>query len=300
MTFFKRKVVFISKQVKLMKSYIIFLLLFIVLSCKKSNVENFESDLVSASGDNFEEILEIPNTQQPASVRDVEDKITQKLIKNGGLEFESIDIKKDYKTITGLLSASGAYIENENQNRTYGKINYELTIRVPAVYYDTLYQAMVGVVKKIDKKYSQVQDVTEQYYDLETRIKNKKVLETRYLKLLDRASEIKDILEVEKKISDVRVEVEKMEGKLRYLKKKIGFSTIQLSFYQWVPTGENEILKDSFFSKLWNAFKTGWNGLLSFIVVLISIWPFILIAFGITYGIIRLRKGIKNKRKNNL
>ncbi len=283
-----------------MKSYIIFLLLFIVLSCKKSNVENFESDLVSASGDNFEEILEIPNTQQPASVRDVEDKITQKLIKNGGLEFESIDIKKDYKTITGLLSASGAYIENENQNRTYGKINYELTIRVPAVYYDTLYQAMVGVVKKIDKKYSQVQDVTEQYYDLETRIKNKKVLETRYLKLLDRASEIKDILEVEKKISDVRVEVEKMEGKLRYLKKKIGFSTIQLSFYQWVPTGENEILKDSFFSKLWNAFKTGWNGLLSFIVVLISIWPFILIAFGITYGIIRLRKGIKNKRKNNL
>jgi hypothetical protein len=82
-----------------------------------------------------------------------------------------------------------------------------LTIRVPSIVYDTLYSTFSSIAFRLDSKYSNVKDVTERYYDIKTRIKNKKALEQRYVELLKKASAIKDILEIEKNLNDVRTQI---------------------------------------------------------------------------------------------
>jgi hypothetical protein len=73
------------------------------------------------------------------------------------------------------------------------------------------------------------QDVTEEYVDLEARIANKKRLEQRILQLLeDSHGKIKEVLEVERELARVRGEVERMEGRLRYLTNRTELTTVTI------------------------------------------------------------------------
>src|SRR5690606_18336536 len=77
------------------------------------------------------------------------------------------------------------------------------------------------------------QDVTEEYYDLETRLKTKKEVEARYIEILkSKAKTVEEILIAEDKIRYLREEIEAVEGRLRLLKNKVGLSTIQIEIYQ--------------------------------------------------------------------
>jgi hypothetical protein len=74
------------------------------------------------------------------------------------------------------------------------------------------------------------QDVTEEYVDLEARIRSKKQLEERILELLAaNKGEIKDVIEVERELSRVRTEIEQMEGRLRYLADRTELTTVTLT-----------------------------------------------------------------------
>ena len=74
------------------------------------------------------------------------------------------------------------------------------------------------------------QDVTEEFYDVEARIRNKKKEEDRLLELLDTATgELEDILAVERELSRVREEIERVEGRLRVHKDLTSLTTINLS-----------------------------------------------------------------------
>lgn len=73
------------------------------------------------------------------------------------------------------------------------------------------------------------QDVSEEYYDVEARIRNKRKEETRLLKHLeDNTGKLEEILAVEREISRVREELERMEGRMRVLKDLTALTTITL------------------------------------------------------------------------
>ena len=163
----------------------------------------------------FEEMMmaEPMGKTMSAPQETLDNEFTRKVIKTGGIEFESNDIEQDYQKIKSILPKYGAYIENENQSKSSSQINYNLTVRVPATTYDTLFSSVVSMAGKITNKYSNQQDVTDRYYDLQTRIKNKKALETTYVDLLKKATKINDILDIERNLNQVRTEIERLEEK---------------------------------------------------------------------------------------
>ena len=220
---------------------------------------------------------------------------TQKLIKQGNIRFRSKDINADYAAIVDLLPASKAYIEYENQSRDNRQVNYTMTIRVEANQFDQLYQSIVGISKDVLDKSINVQDVTERFYDLETRIKNKKSLELRYLALLEKATKMSDILQVERNLNQVRTDIERMQGQFNYLNKQIGYSTISLSFFEVLPYTSPTTERATFGSRLLASLNNGWEGILSFIVSLVSLWPILLLSPIGIYLFIRIR----SKRKND-
>jgi hypothetical protein len=284
-----------------MKNFLMIVLVTFFLSCENANeVSSDGSDFHGIMNDQYEEIP-VTNQTTLAEPNHVNNQNTEsegvvkKVIKTGDIEFQSKDIEKDYQSINKILSGTKAYIENESQSKTTDRVYYNLTIRVPADQYDTLFSKMSGIAFRLDRKSSNIQDVTERYYDLKTRIKNKKVLESRYIELLQQANEISEILEIEQKLNEVRTEIESLEGQFRYLSKQVSFSTINLSFYEELPYSVETRQRKGFGQQLSDALSWGWQGFLVFIVGLISVWPFLLLAIGSIFGIRWFRNYKKEK-----
>ncbi|MEM9326617.1 MAG: DUF4349 domain-containing protein [Bacteroidota bacterium] len=229
-----------------------------------------------------------------SSEQSIETEITKQVIKTGGIDFESKDIDEDLKSIREVLTKYQAYIENERQSKTSSRIECYITIRVPAETYDTLFESLSGLGARLDNRYSNVEDVTQRYYDLVTRIKNRKALEQRYLELLGKASKIEDLLEIEKKLNEVRTEIEGLQGQFNYLSKQVRLSTINLSFYEELPYVYGRSNRKGFGARIVRALDQGWQGFLSFFVGLITIWPFLLIAVG---AAVLSRRFLKFKKK---
>ena len=276
-----------------MRSTTLLLITFLFFAC-----DNTDKGMRFGIESGSDALLEVPMTTQTQAQGPIDDEqITKKIIKTGSISFQSINVEETYQAIAKVLSESDAYIEHENQYKGHQRINYQLTIRVPSHQYDTLLTSLAGMAFRIDSKTSNIEDVTERYYDLKSRIRNKKVLEQRYLELLKKATSISDILEIEKNLNEVRMEIEQLQGQFNYLSKQIGFSTIRLSFYEELPYTYDTFKRKGFGIRLTNAFSSGWQGFLSFLVGFTALWPFVLLIAGGIYGFKKFRAFRKRKKQ---
>ncbi|MCH6233796.1 DUF4349 domain-containing protein [Cognataquiflexum rubidum] len=249
-----------------------FTMAFIIAACS-----NNPSDTVESIPVEFNEIIEAPPTAQAYPLSEkllLSQDISQKLVRSGGINFQSEDIEKDYVKIKSMLGGLNAYLENENQNNDNYRKSYNLSIRVPSEKYDSLLNSISGIAFKVESKYSNVDDVTERYYDLQNRIQNKKELEIRYREILSKANQVKDILEIERNLNEVRTDIEMMEGQFNYLSKQIQFSSLQVQFYEELPYELNSPKKKGFWVRVFNALDNGWQVFLTVLVGLVTLWPF--------------------------
>ena len=244
------------------------------------------------------EIPSRPNLQEPeAMVADESDKQPaaiklqtkdRKIIKVGEIRFESPNLKETREKIDRAIEKFGGYVSIENAHSYEERIEQSIVVRVPAENFDRFAAEVSKYAKKLDRKHIETRDVTEEYLDIQLRIKIKKETENRYRKLLTQARTVQDILSIEKQIGELRTEIESIEGRLKYLQNKISYSTLTLTFYQEISAPENFSLKFK------EGLKNGWNGFTWFLVGLINIWPFLFVLIGIS-GLILYRRKRKIK-----
>ena len=131
--------------------------------------------------------------------------------------------------VEALAKRFNAYVANSQITGSPGSPRHgQWTFRVPADRYEAFLLAAreLGEVQRVS---SDSQDVTEEYYDVEARIRNKKQEETRLLELLSKATgKLEDVLAVERELARVRGEIEQMEGRLRVLSNLTTMSTVNL------------------------------------------------------------------------
>jgi hypothetical protein len=159
-----------------------------------------------------------------------------------------------------------------------------IIIRVPSSQYDSMVESIERVGEKTDSKSVNVQDVTEEYIDVEARLKTKQELEARYREILKQAHTVTDILSVETNLNNVRAEIESMEGLLKYLISQVSFSTLNLNFYQKISTDYG------FHGKFVEGLSNGWTNFLTFFIGLANIWPFLILIGSAIWIFIRWRR----------
>jgi hypothetical protein len=214
--------------------------------------------------------------------------VDRKLIKNGRVGFQTNDLDKTYQNILKVVKQYNAYVSSDENQNNYGELRHNITVRIPAKDFDKFVEAVGKGVAEFDYKEIQTQDVTSEYLDVEARIKTKKEMEIRYLAILKQAKNVIEMLEIERQLGEVRGEIESMEGRIRFLKNQVSFSTLDISFYKNIA-----YQGDSFWTRLGDSFRSGWDNLLLFIVGIVHLWPFlILIGFGI-FGFRRFRNKMK-------
>ena len=259
----------------------IFCFLFFVLtfsSCnKQAESANYSDDKIMA--------VKLDSPEKPES------NIPQKIIKKAVIRFETNDLESTFSQIQKAIIANKGTVQNDSEGKEYDNIYRNLIVRIPSQNFDAFIQSISKGVSYFERKEISSENVTEQYIDLNSRLKTKRKLEDRYLEILQKATKISEILEIEKQISTIREEIEAKEGQLKYLESRVAESTVTIEFYKTVA--EKEGVKASYGSKIITAIKTGFFELSGFLISIISVWPFILIICVIVYFI---RRRIKSKK----
>ncbi len=181
------------------------------------------------------------------------------IIKNASLSFEvsSYDvalaqIQKIAEQSDGFLTNSSAYLRDDNVK------SGNVTLRVPANQFAATLAELKKLAKKIENENLSGNDITEEFYDLTARLENKKKAEARYQEILKSAKTVKDILEVEQALTNVREEIERLEGRKRYLSDQAAMSTITINLHESYPLmaqGSN-----SFLAQIKRGFENGVQG----------------------------------------
>jgi hypothetical protein len=228
----------------------------------------------SASMEMADEEIVAPTTEQKTN-----ESVERKLIKEGRVEFETDNLNSTRKTIFEAVNKYKGYVSSDQEFKSPGRKSNTVIIRVPADNFDNLLSVATQGVEKFESKEINVKDVTEEFLDVQARLKIKKELEQRFIDLLKEAKNVTEVLEIEKQIGQLRSDIESIEGRLKYLQDRVSFSTLTMTFYESIPN------ETEFGQKFKNGFSNGWDNLVWFFVVLTNIWPFILIGLGLIIGL---------------
>ncbi len=220
-------------------------------------------------------------------------KTERKVIRTATVRMQVENVEKSTSSIEQLIKQQGGFISTTNLSSRGSYINNSITIRIPNEQLDTLLESITAQAKHIDQRIINAQDVTEEFVDIQIRLKTKKDVRDRYVEVLrKKASTVEEILNAEERIRIIQEEIESKEGRLRFLKDQISLSTIQLNMYQ--NDGKGLVTK-SYASKLGQAFGNGWENIKGFIIAMVNIWPF-LIMIGILFYLGRKLKIFSRKK----
>lgn len=214
--------------------------------------------------------------------------ISQKIIKNGRLSFATSDFDACRSRIVDTVKKYGGYIANENQANGRLQLRNELEIKVPAAVFEQCLEALTGGASRIDEKSITSQDITAEYVDIDARMKARLAVEQRYLQILQQAKKVEDILAVEAQLKTIREDIEAAKGRLQYMDHHVAYSSIQLTYYQTLANSDPQA--PGFFRQSWLSLQEGWNGILSFALGILTVWPLLL---GIVFLVIFIRRGIR-------
>lgn len=260
---------------------------------KAENAENYSNDNYALEA--VEEVAEEPLSYSKNSNFILEDEklISDdvKIIKTANLRFATTNIDDSFVLIQKSAKQYKAIIQSDNIGKDYSSIYRKITLRIPNQYFDTFINEMSKGVNFFDRKEISSQDVSEEFVDIEARLKAKQTLEKRYLELLNKANKVSEILEIERELANIREEIEAKQGRLKYLQSRVSMSTITIQMYTEKAHGTGTTI--SYGTKMWNAIKSGFNGLSSFFLGILNIWPFILI-LAIVFFIVRRKIHRKN------
>lgn len=157
--------------------------------------------------------------------------LDQRIIRTGRIDMVVADISGALRSITDIIRGAGGYVQ-QSATRDQGTVAIaEMILRVPVEQYDTVFQGLrdLAVPDKKPTEDSSSQDVTEEFADTQARIKNLKATEEQILRLLAKAEKIEDILVIQRELTGVREQIERLQGRLNVLERRAAFSTITVT-----------------------------------------------------------------------
>ena len=157
----------------------------------------------------------------------------RKIIHRAELQLNVKNLENTQLTIEKKVSEYGGYIVESNVHReSEESISARLTVRIPEKHFQTFLTDAEGEAAEVLNRNVTGEDVTEQYIDLESRVKSKRTVEERLLEFMGKAEKTEDLLKISSDLSKVQEEIELIVGKMKYLENQTSFSTIEIAMYE--------------------------------------------------------------------
>ncbi len=156
----------------------------------------------------------------------------RKIIKNAELTLEVTSPNDAQRSVASIAESQGGFVVtsetkiSENRDPSKRTVEVKLIVRVPANQFDAAVASIEKLSTNVIHRGISGSDVTEEFIDLEARIRTQKALELQFIEIMKQSGNITDALEVQRQIAGVRTEIEKLEGRKRFLENRASLSTI--------------------------------------------------------------------------
>lgn len=156
------------------------------------------------------------------------------VIKTAELSLQVDDARAAEARLRTLVDQLGGYVVRVETSGTDEHQSARVTFRVPAQRFEEALGGAQGLAKKVLTRTVAGDDVTEEFIDLESRLRNLEATRDRLLTFLEKASEVEDALRVNESLSQIQGEIEQIKGRRQFLQQSAALSTISV-FLSPVP-----------------------------------------------------------------
>lgn len=142
------------------------------------------------------------------------------LIQRGDLRVEVARPEDTAREWLAKVKEWGGFLQAQTKN--------VLTVRLPAARFDEAFAATRALGRVLEES-RQANDVTEEFLDLGIRLDTAKKARERLLEVLKRAEKVEEVLKVEAELRRLTEEIERMEGRQKFLTDQVALATLSLS-----------------------------------------------------------------------
>jgi hypothetical protein len=245
---------------------------------------------MSAADTTAEQIPETPKTPSERMI-----------VRNADIRLESGSPEDAQTKISAAVESAGGFVIESSQSSSdgsTGRDTIKIKIRVPSEKFDATLAEIRKSADRVVIETVKGEDVTEEFVDVEARLNAKRALEQQFIEIMKRANTVEDALEVQTQLGDVRSEIERIEGRKRFLQDQAALSTISVEIRTPAAFAANS---KGFSYRFVEALSNGFDFALDFILGLVSfvigILPFMLFIVLPIFLIVRYFWRRRQKRK---
>jgi hypothetical protein len=255
-----------------------------IVGCSSSKKEEFSREAKSAKDIAVTEQQELKvETDAQNSEQNVIKPENRMVIYHAEIRMEVKEFQKIQQTIEQLVQNQGGYIVQANVYESEDhRLEGTVMTRIPQAKFQTFLGQLEKLAMKVHSRNVTGQDVTEEFVDLESRLKSKQAVEERLYQFLKDAKDTKDLLAISNDLARVQEEIEQIKGRMKYLQNQSALSTVTIHLFEnkvVVPDLENKELNT--WEKTKKQFMSSINLLLSLfsslVVFLIGNLPIIFV-----------------------
>lgn len=227
------------------KFFLCFLFFLLVLGCCNDQTESDNTSKQMAENIHVENTIPIkPNedlskNEDASEQNETGENITaadnytasgRKIIYTAIIQLEVKSVKQKVTQLEQLIDAQGGYIVDSTTHKDSkkGNVTGSITARIPQKNFQSFMKKVETGEGKLMESSVSGEDVTEEFVDLEARLKSKKVVEKRLLSFMEQADKTEDLLDISDNLADVQEEIEQITGRMNYLKNKADLATITI------------------------------------------------------------------------
>jgi len=208
------------------------------------------------------------------------------VVRTADLSLEVRDAKGAEQKITDIAAKAGGFVTASSISGEENAESGQITVRVPAAGYASVLSE-VSKLGKVLSKQEKGEDVTEEYVDLQSRLRNLKREEEAFLGVLAKSKRVTDILAVESELNRVRGEIEQAVGRAKYLQNQVALSTITVNITEPTPVVTQAIKWDVVQTVLRAVHALGAvfraiASLLIWLVIFIPLWLLVVLVVRVT------------------
>lgn len=253
----------------------------------------------------------IPAMKNPEAIEDVEQNfVERKIVYSVYTSLQTKDLDVALETLNENISKYNGYIQSQKQYNNgsiydkYQRRSTSMIIRVPSQHLESFLNGLENENMYTLSINKESRDYSESYYDKESRINNLRIQEERLLELLKNAQDLESILELERRLSDIRYEIESLTKELRVIDSNVDYSTITLDLEEVIKYDETLEEPETFFERIKEATTESWGNFIewtqdSIIGVIYLIPTLVVLAIIVPCVIFFVRKLLKKKQQKN-
>lgn len=170
--------------------------------------------------------------------------LNKKLIYTANLVMKVKDYATTQSEVRNLVSLSGGYIVEFSENQSTQEVGGSFILKVPANGFASLLNNIEKLKHESLQQSIKGQDVSEEYVDLESRLKVKELMETQYKEFMKKATKTTELVTFANELGAIQEDIEQIKGRMRYINNNVSYSTIEIRLYQQEGKVDPAVVKE--------------------------------------------------------